>query len=143
MNALIHAHSGLRWIVLVLLLWAIVNAFIKTGKNTFTPGDKKLYLFTLIFIHLQLVLGIVMYFMSAKVNFEVMFENKMFRFFGLEHTVGMLIAIALFTIGYVKAKKASDANKKHRIVRNYFLIALIIIIAMIPWPFRNFGNGWF
>lgn len=143
MNALIHAHSGLRWVVLILLLWSIANAIAKKGKNSFTAGDKKLYLFTLISVHTQLVVGLVLYFMSAKVNFEVMFENDLFRFFGLEHLVGMLIAIAVFTIGYVKSKKAEDPNKKHRLVMVYFLIALIIIIAMIPWPFRNFGNGWF
>jgi len=143
MNGLIHAHSGLRWIVLILLVCAVVNAMMKKNKNSFSPGDKKLYLFTLISVHTQLLVGLVLYFASPKVNFSALFSNAMFRFYGMEHAVGMLLAIALFTIGYVKSKKAEEANKKHKIVFTYFLIALLIIIAMIPWPFRNFGNGWF
>jgi hypothetical protein len=143
MNGLIHAHSGLRWIALVLLLISVVNAFSKKRKNSFTQSDKKLYLFTLISIHLQLVIGLVLYFISPLVNFAHLFDNKILRFFGMEHALGMLIAITLFTIGYIKSKSATEPNKKHSIVATYFLIALLLILIMVPWPFRNFGNGWF
>jgi heme A synthase len=143
MDILVKAHSGLRWVVLILLIIAVANAFMKKGKNSFTSGDKKIYLFTLIFVHLQLLLGIILYFTSSKVTFEYMFANAMNRFYGMEHTLGMLIAIALITIGYSKSKKISEANAKHKKISVFYLFALIIILLSIPWPFRQLGAGWF
>ena len=45
-NGLLHAHSGLRWVVLILLLAAIFNAFSKKKSGTWGAGDKKLALFS-------------------------------------------------------------------------------------------------
>lgn len=144
MDILVKAHSGLRWVVLILLIIAVVNAFMKKGKNSFTPGDKKIYLFTLISVHTQLLIGIILYFTSSKVTFQHMFANAATRFYGLEHTLGMLIAITMITIGYSKSKKMSEANAKHTKISIFYLFALIIILLSIPWPFRQeLGAGWF
>ncbi|OEJ99756.1 cytochrome B [Roseivirga misakiensis] len=143
-NGLLHAHSGLRWVVLVLLLVAIANAFSKKGNGRWSPKDKKITLFAMIFTHIQLVLGIVMYFMSPKVVFssETM-SSPVLRFYTVEHISLMLVAIALITIGYSKAKRAISDAKKFKAVSTFYLIGLILILASIPWPFRNLGAGWF
>lgn len=138
-----HLHSLNRYIILALLLTVIVSSLMKwKGNKPFTKTDDKLNLFTFIATHIQLVLGFVLYFWnkSGLVNFEGM-ANKTYRFFTVEHTVGMLIAIALITIGRIKGKKITDGVKRHKTTFIYFFIALIIIIASIPWPFRSLGEG--
>ena len=138
--ALTHSHSGLRWILLILLVATIFSTFGKRdGKVPFSAGDKKLSLFTLIAAHLQAVLGLGLYFMSTKVEFSsTTMSSPLHRFYTMEHTLMMLIAIILITLGYGHAKKA-NAKK----VFTFYLIALIIILIAIPWPFRTaLGAGW-
>ncbi|HEY9116928.1 MAG TPA: cytochrome B [Roseivirga sp.] len=143
-NGLVHAHSGLRWVVLILLLVAIFNAFSKKKAGVWTAKDKKITLFTMIFTHLQLVLGLVLYFISEKVQFvEGFMKNPVYRFYAVEHISLMLIAIALITIGYSKSKRAETDAKKFGAVATFYLIGLILILISIPWPFRDLGAAWF
>lgn len=143
-NGLLHAHSGLRWVVLILLIAAIFNAFSKKKSGAWTAKDKKITLFAMVFTHIQLVLGLVLYFISDKVQFvEGFMKNPVYRFYAIEHISLMLIAIALITVGYSKAKRAASDAKKFSSVATFYLIGLILILASIPWPFRNLGAGWF
>lgn len=142
-SGLVHAHSGLRWIALLLLIVSVFTAFTKwQSRGGFTDGNRKLYLFTLISVHLQLVLGLVLYFISPKVNFSMM-SDKLYRFYSAEHITGMLIAIILVTIGYSRSKRATDPTQKQQLVAIFFGLGLILILSFIPWPFRNLGAGWF
>ena len=140
-EGLLHAHSGLRWIVLILIIINIFNAIGGlTGNKVFTSKDKKLSFYALIFTHIQALLGLALYFMSPKVQFSGnTMSNSMLRFFTMEHTLMMLIAIVLVTIGNRMAKSG-----RVKAVFWYYFIALIIILAAIPWPFRaELGSGWF
>ena len=140
---LVHAHSGLRWIALLLLVVASVVAIGKwLGGSGYTDGNRKLYLFTLISVHLQLILGLTLYFISPKVNFNELGE-KLYRFYTVEHSTGMLIAITLVTIGYSLSKRAVDATKKQRLIGIFYGIGLVLILASIPWPGRVVGAGWY
>jgi hypothetical protein len=139
MNILLHAHSGLRYVVLALLLAAIFTAYSKWQKAD--TGDSKVYLFAMIATHTQLLIGLILYFMSPKVNFSLI-KEKVFRFYSIEHGFMMIIAIVLITIGRARAKKLVGADK-HRTVLYFYAMALLIILAAIPWPFRNLGSGWF
>lgn len=143
-NGLLAAHSGLRWVVLILLLLAIFNAFSKKKGGTWTPKDKKIALFTLIFTHVQLLIGLVLYFQSPKVSFGsgVMSETIQ-RFYTVEHISLMLVAIALITVGYSKSKRGETDAKKFGAIATFYLIGLILILVSIPWPFRIEGAGWF
>ncbi|MBD2699347.1 cytochrome B [Spirosoma sp. BT702] len=142
-SGLVHAHSGLRWIALILLLAATATAISRwQGQSGYTDGNRKLYLFTLISVHTQLLLGLLLLFMSPKVNFSLM-SDKLYRFYSVEHTAGMLIAIILITIGYSRSKRASQPIVKHRLVGIFYGIGLLLILASIPWPFRIPGAGWF
>lgn len=143
-----HLHSANRYVLLALLLIVIIISLKKwKGNEEYTKQDDKLNLLTFIFTHVQLLLGLVLYFTSNWVQFN---ENTMFnallRFFTMEHLVGMLIAITLITIGRIKGKKITDSVKRHKLTFWYFLIALVIMGASIPWPFRAFaeaaGIGW-
>jgi membrane protein DedA with SNARE-associated domain len=142
MNILVSAHSGLRWIALVLLLLAIYNAF--TAKE-YEKKHRLVNMFAMISLHTQLLIGLVLYFTSDKVQFiEGWMKSPLLRFYGMEHLAGMLIAIVLVTIGHSKSKKATESSDKFKAIKIWYVLALILILAFIPWPFRTaLGAGWF
>jgi len=145
-NMLKHAHSGIRWILLILLIYAVFNAYTKwKGNNAYQEKDRKLNLFTFIATHVQLLLGLGLYFISPKVQFtgEVM-KNAVGRFYTVEHLSLMLIAVILITVGNIKSKKMAEDGRKFKTVFTYFAIALLLILISIPWPFRAaLGGSWF
>jgi len=144
-NALLHSHSGLRWIALILIIVAIFNAVKSQNSGQYLKKDKMINLFAMIFMHIQLLIGLGLYFISPKVTFvDGWMKDGMTRFFGLEHILLMIIAIAIITMGRSKAeKKLKGSRDKHRKIMISYSIALILILASIPWPFReNLGAGW-
>lgn len=143
LNGLIHAHSGLRWVFLALILGSLIMAL--ANKKSYGDKEKKFALFTMILAHLQFTLGLVLYFMSSKVQFvSGMMKSEMYRFFGMEHFLGMLVAVVLITLGRKKALLAETPEAANKKITLFFGIGLLIILAMIPWPFRaNLGGSWF
>ncbi len=147
---LLLSHSGLRWILLILVLGSIFRAFTNMSSGKFTALDDKLSLFSLISAHVQLLLGLGLYFISpfVKVAMEAgmgaaMKDSEM-RFWLVEHIFGMVIGIALITVGRIAAKKATEDKAKFKKIAVYFTIGLLMILATIPWPFREvLGRGWF
>lgn len=144
MNALIHGHSGLRWVVLILLLTAIGRAFARKGSGSYENADKMINLFTMVIVHIQITLGIILAFVSPKINYvEGWMKMGPYRFFGMEHILLMVIAAVVITIGRRKSENAIDPRKKHGTIALWYTIGLIIILAAIPWPFRAaLGAGW-
>ncbi|PWK70862.1 hypothetical protein LX99_04570 [Mucilaginibacter oryzae] len=127
------AHSGFRYVVIILVLLAIVRAFMGwLGKGPYGEGNRKLNLFAMISVHTQFLLGIILFFISPMVQFgkETM-KNPITRYWTVEHWVMMVIAIALITIGHSKSKKAALPEAKHKAVAVFYLIGLIIITAGI------------
>jgi hypothetical protein len=142
-NGLVHAHSGLRWLVLAFLLLAIATGWSRWSKQTAYP-DGKMPLLGLIFTHIQLLLGLALYFISPKVQFASgVMKDATYRFYTVEHTSLMLIAIILITVGYSKAKRQAPEPLGHRTIVRYYAIGLALILLSIPWPFRDLGAGWF
>lgn len=145
LEGLKHAHSGLRWLVLFALIYSLVQAFQAKKSGAGFASKKGSGTLAVASIHLQFILGLVILFQSPWFSLfqaEGM-KNAIARFFIIEHPVMMLAAVILVTIGNAKAKKAaSDAAAfQKRIV--FFSIALILILAAIPWPFRFASAGWF
>ena len=140
-----HLHSFLRWILLLLLIISIFKSF---SKNDYSEGKRKLNLFTMITAHIQLVLGFSLYFMKGYYSYfgvEGAMSNSFLRFWMVEHLTGMLIAIILITVGHSRSKKATIEPQKNKAIRTFYLIALIIILLSIPWPFKEGfeAYGWF
>lgn len=140
---LLHAHSGLRWLVLLFLVLAIAGAWSAWSKKADYPAGK-MPLLGLIFTHVQLLLGFILYFISPKVQFASgVMKDSMLRFYTVEHISLMLIAIVLITMGYSKAKRQTEQARGHKTIYTYYLIGLVLILVSIPWPFRDLGAGWF
>jgi len=140
-TGLLHLHNVLRWVILILLLLNIFRHF-SAGNKPFTQGDKKLGLWLMIAAHITLLIGLYQWifgrfgWMNVPEGISIM-KDKFWRFYLIEHPIGMLIAIVLITIGKGVAKKSLPDAAKHKKSAILFLIALIIILATIPWPFRE------
>jgi TRAP-type uncharacterized transport system fused permease subunit len=140
-TGLLHLHSILRWVILVLLLVSIYTTFTATNSN-----NKKFWLFTLITAHITLLIGLYQtfnywntYVRDANFQMSDVMKSKGLRFFLVEHPLMMVISIVLITLAYRSTKIL-----KYKKAGILFLIALIIILAAVPWPFRELvGRPWF
>jgi hypothetical protein len=137
---LLQAHSGWRYVVTILLLLAIILSFSGwLGRKPYTPGNRKLNMFAMISAHIQLVLGLALYFVSPLVQFnKSTMTDDTTRYWTVEHIFMMIIAIALITFGHVKSKKIVLPEQKHRTIALYYTGALLIIIIAIIASQRGF-----
>jgi len=151
-TGMVHLHNFLRWVILILLLVSIIKAYTGwKGKRTFAAGDKKIWLFTMISAHITLLLGLYQvalgrygFFTTTLPEGTSVMKDTFYRFFWVEHPLGMIIAITLITLGHGMAKKPLSDEVKYKKAFIYFLLALVVIFATIPWPFREIvGRPWF
>lgn len=141
---LVDVHSILRYLVLFLIIALIAQSITGiSAKKEFSKANGKLALFTMVSFHIQFLFGIILYFTSSKVIFGTMtMKSTLLRFFALEHPLLMIIAIVLITVAYLKAKKR-NAPSSHRLLLIYGIIVFVLLMAGIPWPFREaLGVGW-
>jgi heme A synthase len=128
-----HLHSGFRYIILVLFIYTILMAFIGwLGNRPYTNRNRVSNLVAMISAHTQLLIGIVLYFLSPLVAFNsTTMKDPVTRYFTVEHWVMMVIALALITIGHSKSKKAILPEAKHKTIALFYSLALLIIIGTL------------
>ena len=139
-TGLLHTHSMFRWMVLILLVVTIIFGLAGWfGKKEWTKKDNLAGLLLTIFVDIQFLVGIILYaFVSpltrtAFANFGVAMKDTTLRFYAVEHILMMIIAVVLVHVGRAKSKKAIVSWKKHRSSAIFYGIALIVILAAIPW----------
>ncbi|MBI4944893.1 MAG: cytochrome B [Bacteroidetes bacterium] len=147
LTGLLLFHSLLRYIILVLLLVTIFKSFSGWfGKKNYLPGDKKVSLFTFISAHTQLILGLLLYFISpnvaSKADMGTAMKDPIARFWTIEHVFMMVLAIILITLGYMLTKRAKTDKGKHMRTAIFYLLALLVIFLAIPWPWAKVARGW-
>ena len=128
-------HSGWAYIALLLLVVAVINAVIgMSSKKEFAPQDHKISLFGLIGVHVQLLVGLILYFVSPLGLASLgQMSDKMLRLTSMEHPLINIIGIVLITIGWSKHKKAIDATAKFKAITVFYGIGLFLILLRIPW----------
>ena len=121
-----------------------------TGNKPFTSGDKKFGLFLMISAHIMLLIGLYQWIAGPwglqniqAVGMKSVMSDKILRFWAVEHITGMLIAIILITIGRATSKKNISDRAKHTRTFWFYLFALILILASVPWPFREVARPLF
>ncbi|EDP96625.1 hypothetical protein U8527_21875 [Kordia algicida OT-1] len=131
-------HSYWAYFVLIMLIAAVGNAIIGYATNRkFAVKDLRVSLFALIFTHLQLVIGIILYFISVK-GFQMIQQNGMKlesadRLQALEHPVVGILAIVLITIGWSKHKKAQTDKRAFGKIALFYGLGLLLILSRLPW----------
>lgn len=145
-TVLLFLHSIVRWLVLISLLYAVYRALRGySARKPFSGADNAARHWTATFAHIQLLVGITLYTQSPVIkyfwkNFKTAVQQKDMAFFGLAHLLLMLTAIVLLTIGSAMAKRKSTDREKFRTMLIWFSIALLLILAAIPWPFSPFAS---
>lgn len=141
---LVTSHSGLRWMLLILIVGSVgyaINGLI--SKREVDDIDDRLNKFTVVFAHIQLVIGLLLYFLTKRYQ-GIDMSDPVSRFWGVEHLVGMIVGIVLITIGRSMYKRKEADVDKFKATVIYFSLGLLVILATIPWPFREaLGKAWF
>ncbi len=146
-TGLLHLHSVLRWIILILLLVAIYKSIVdKSGA--FTSTHKKLGLFLMISCDIMLLIGLYQWITGPlglkniqNIGMKEVMGNSYYRFYSIEHITAMILAIVLIHVGRSYSKKDIPDSTKHKRTILFFGLALLIILISIPWPFREIGAG--
>ncbi|SIN79116.1 hypothetical protein [Algoriphagus halophilus] len=133
-----HLHSGLAYLVLLALIIIVIYALLGSLSNRqFTDKDRKIALIGFILSHLQLTVGLILYFVSP-LGFEMLksgsaMSDPAVRLTAVEHPLVNIIAIVLITIGYSKAKKGSIPRARFRSIYMMYAIGLVLLLSRIPW----------
>ncbi|WP_248724796.1 hypothetical protein [Seonamhaeicola sp. ML3] len=138
-ETILSLHSYWAYLVLLVIIIAAFNAIIKTvGSKEYSAKDFRISLFTLIVSHIQLLIGIVLYFVSPR--FDLWSElgggvmgNSLARFYLVEHPFVNILGVALITIGYSKHKKVLTSGAKLKKIAIFYSIALVLFLSRIPW----------
>lgn len=149
-QTLITLHSYVRWLVLLSLLFSIYRSWRGwLGRRAWVAWDDRLRKTTVSLAHIQMAIGVTLYLVSPLIkvffnNYSAVRSMRDIRFFGMEHSLMMVIAVVLITIGGSKARRRQEADKKFKAIAIWFTIALVIIFVSIPWPFSPMAaRPWF
>jgi heme A synthase len=133
-------HSYWAYLVLLILIFATINALIKfIGKKEFHAKDFRVSLFTLIVMHIQLLIGIVLFFVSdylsliSEMGMGSIMKNSSLRSNIIEHPITMILVVILITIGYSKHKKKLTSTSKFKTITIFYTLSLLLVLAKIPW----------
>lgn len=136
---LLFTHSWLRWVALVLFAIVLFSSFQGLGGKTYQKKDKTLATSLIGTLHLQLVVGLLLYFVFSPITTTALDNMKMamkvgaVRYWAVEHIVVMIVAVAIAQIGSIRVKKTSSDKKKFRLQAIFYGIALVLILSRIPW----------
>lgn len=136
-------HSYWAYLVLAIIVFAVINSIIGlTQKKQFTDKDLRIGLFALIVSHIQLLIGLVWYFMSPwfellTTDAATVMKTKEVRLLAVEHPSMMIIAIVLITMGWSKHKKKTTDAAKFKTLAIFYGLGLLVILSRIPW------SNWF
>jgi len=133
-----HTHSGLAYLALLALvlviIWALVGAL--SGRD-FQEKDRKIALIAFILCHIQLLVGLILYFVSP-LGYSLLagggaMADATARLTALEHPLINILAIVLISVGFIRAKKLESSTAKFRSIYMMYAIGLVLILSRIPW----------
>ena len=135
-------HSYLAYLVLLVLILAILNAFIgKIKGKDFESKDLRLSLYGLILSHIQLLIGLILYFVSpwfnqwSNLGVGGVMKAAQARLYLVEHPFTNIIAIIFITIGWSLHKRQSDPGKKFLRIALFYGFGLLLLLSRIPWEY--------
>jgi hypothetical protein len=140
-------HSLLRWVVLTAGIIAAARGFAGwRSRRPWTLADERAGFWFILSLDLQFLLGLALYAVLSPLtwaafrDFGGAMRDNVLRFWAVEHIFGMLIALALAHVGRARLRKTGDDGRRHRLVAIFFTLALLAILASIPWPTLPHGR---
>lgn len=141
-------HSALRWIVLLLAVFALVRVF-RSARPQWTPTDDRAVSAFVTAVGIQSALGLLLYLWLSPIprgalqDLGAAMRMPMLRFWIVEHPFGMLAAIALAQIGRARIRRARDSFAKRRLARWFIGLSILLMLASLPWPGLPYGRALF
>lgn len=136
----LHLHNMLRWLLLIVIVVTLVKYLVGwIGSKPWTKADNVLGVVFTSLMDLQLLTGLVLYFFLSPVtklalsDFGAAMKDSGLRFYAVEHIFMMIVAVALVHVGRAKSKKEKTDHAKFKVASIFYLIALVVILAAIPW----------
>jgi len=135
-------HNIIRWIALILLVFAVITSFIGWfRKRKYMDIDRKVGTYTTIFLDIQLLLGLLLYIIFSEFGlkgildngFSFVMENAIYRQYAIEHSLLMLLGIIAAHLGSILPRRVEESKAKFRRAAIWFTIALVLILAGMPW----------
>jgi hypothetical protein len=140
-------HSWLRWLVILFGLVVVVRAIGGAmGRRPWGPTDDRFVGLFMRTLDVQVLLGLLLYFFLSPItraalsDFGGAMASSGLRFFAVEHVFGVIVGMVLAHRGRARVKAVADPVAKHRVAAIFFVLALIAILASIPWPFMPTGR---
>jgi uncharacterized protein YacL len=131
-----HLHILLPYLLLLLPLLAIVVSLVKEKNETVSGKPSKLVLFTLIFSHIQLLVGLVLLVMNfsaiSGTGVNIM-KDAALRMKLIEHPIMMILAVVFITMGYSKAKRATNGRDRAKKIAIFYGLGLLITIFAMSY----------
>ena len=140
-------HSLLRWVVLLTGVVVVTRAI--TGWRTGRPwtlADDRAGMWFISALDLQVLLGLLLYFLLSPITAAVLrdfggaMSNPALRYWGVEHVFGMIAGLVLSHIGRSRLRRLDNDARRHKTAAIFFTLALIAILASIPWPGTSYGR---
>ena len=144
LNYFLYFHSILRYLILLFALIVVVQSLVgMMGKKQFKSSNKQTALVLLICCDLQLLLGLLLYYFKVYATGLLsgggVMKDPVSRFWAVEHSLGMIVAIILVHMGYTVTKKNMDDDRKFKRLFWFVFVALAIFVATIPWEGKPAG----
>jgi hypothetical protein len=140
-HPLLVSHSWIRWIVILTGLFAVARGVAGWARGRpWSAADGRAGLWFTLSLDVQVTLGLLLYFAfspltaTAMEDFGAAMGNSALRFWAVEHGFGAIVALVLAHVGRVRLRKTSDAARRHRLAAIFFGLALVALLASIPWP---------
>lgn len=140
MEILKNLHSYFAYIVLLVLVVATINAIIGwlTKKEFLFEKDLRISLFALILSHIQLLIGLIVFFVSTSGLKAIQILgmgglNSAARLLAVEHPFTNILAIVLITVGWSRHKKKDTDTAKFKSIGIFYGLGLLLILSRIPW----------
>lgn len=137
---LLQAHSGFRWLILLLVIILILKSLVGLfNSGNYTKLDNILSASFVGLMHLQLLIGLVLYFFLSPMtdmafkDFGSAMKDSELRFWAVEHFIVMLFAVVAAQVGRSISKKANDHSVKFRFQSIFYGVALLLMLFGIPW----------
>lgn len=145
---LVAFHNILRWVV---LLAAVVAIFVAVSGWSGDRPAQTLLRCSLIFviaIDLEFLIGLLLYFGASPItrdalaNFSEAMKSQQSRFFTVEHTLMMFLAVVCAHLGGILVRKAGSVRTKYRAAAVAYTISLLLLLGGIPWwrPLLRLGS---
>jgi hypothetical protein len=148
-SAFLIVHSLLRWVVILFGLRAVVRALVGLAtRRPWGPSDAAAGRFFAISLDVQLLIGLLLYALLSPItplafrNMGEAMRDPVLRFWAVEHIASMVIALVLAHIGKARTARLRGDRTKHLAALVFFTLALLVVLAAIPWPFRLVGRPW-